>query len=808
VDSLDSRDPVATAPGTAPEADAAAPAAASAEPGLPAHPVVDAQGTGAYGPAGDAPATYPDPHSAPYAEPGPGADPATAQGSPTPVTVHGVHDLAAPPLRDALVGSLLDGRYRVEARVAVGGMATVYRAVDTRLDRVVALKVMHPGLASDAAFAERFTREAKAVARLTHPNVVGVFDQGTDGPYVYLAMEFVPGRTLRDLLRERGALTPHDALTVLDPVLAALGAAHRAGLVHRDVKPENVLLGDDGRVKVADFGLVRALDATGWSAGSSAVTTPGSVLGTASYMAPEQITEGRSDTRTDVYACGIMLYELLTGLKPYPGGSPVEVIYQHLNEDVPRPSAAAPAVSPELDALVAAATARDPELRPVDANALLARLRTVRDGAAATHTALARPATAPDPGTVDLGGVGAGTVDLGAGSTGVGLVGADPLGAGAGLAGTGLPGTGLPGADPHADAEPTTVLPPVTAADQLNPTAVFHLGPPTSTGTAAAHPGTAADAHGPGDPHTPAPAPASAPGHRRRGPGRGVIAVLVALLLIAGTGVGVWYATDARYTRTPGVLDLTTARARARLDSAGLKAKVAYAHSQTVAKGKVVATDPRPGSRVRKHSTVTLTVSEGPRRAKVPNVVGKSLSAAEHALRGAGLDPGTITRKFSDELPAGLVLATDPAAGTVRAPGANIALTVSKGEPIQAPDVTGESVSDAEQDLQDAGLKAKVATARVYSSDADAGDVATQSPASGAQLAAGGTVTLTLSKGPQMVTVPDVTGKKVDDAKKILGAAGFKTRVIRFFFTGRVDSEDPDAGGQAPKGSTITLWVR
>jgi serine/threonine-protein kinase len=480
-----------------------------------------------------------------------------------------------------------------------------------------------------------------------------------------------------------------------------------------------------------------------------------------------------------------MLYELLTGLKPYPGGSPVEVIYQHLNEDVPRPSAAAPAVSPELDALVAAATARDPELRPVDANALLARLRAVRDGAAATHTALAHPGAASA---------------AGAGVASAGVAGAGA--AGAGVAGAGVAGAGA--ADPHPDAEPTTVLPAVPAlapqdaptADtpgELDPTTILRLDAPSGThaaDTGAAH----ADTH--------------APAHRRRGPGRGLIAVLVALLLILGTGVGVWYATDARYTRTPGVLDLTAARARTRLDAAGLKAKVTYAHSQTVTKGKVVATDPRPGSRVRKHSTVTLTVSEGPRRAKVPNVVGKSLSAAERALRSAGLDPGTITRKFSDELPAGQVLATDPAAGTVRAAGGSVALTVSKGEPIQVPDVTGESVSDAEQDLRDAGLKAKVATARVYSSDADAGDVATQSPASGAQLAANGTVTLTLSKGPQMVTVPDVTGKSVSDAKKILGDAGFKTRVIRFFFTGRVDSEDPDAGGQAPKGSTITLWVR
>ncbi|HEY5834088.1 protein kinase domain-containing protein, partial [Streptomyces sp.] len=268
-------------------------------------------------------------------------------------------------VQDPLVGQVLDGRYRVEGRIAVGGMATVYRAVDTRLDRTLALKVMHPGLAADSGFVERFIREAKAVARLAHPNVVGMYDQGTDGTYVYLAMEYVAGCTLRDVLRERGALPPRAALDILEPVLAALGAAHRAGLIHRDMKPENVLIGDDGRVKVADFGLVRAVDTqTGASTGS--------VLGTVSYLAPEQIEHGTVDQRTDVYACGVVLYEMLTGRKPHTGSTPMQVIFQHLNEDVPAPSAAAPGVAPGLDALVARAAARDPRGRPSDAVDMLA----------------------------------------------------------------------------------------------------------------------------------------------------------------------------------------------------------------------------------------------------------------------------------------------------------------------------------------------------------------------------------------------------------------------------------------------------
>ena len=272
-------------------------------------------------------------------------------------------------LQDPLVGQVLDGRYRIDSRIAVGGMATVYRAVDTRLDRVLAIKVMHPSLAVDASFVERFIREAKSVARLAHPNVVQVFDQGNDGSYVYLAMEYVAGCTLRDVLRERGALQPRAALDILEPVLAALGAAHRAGFVHRDMKPENVLIGDDGRVKVADFGLVRAVD--------TVTNTTGTVLGTVSYLAPEQIEDGTADPRVDVYACGVMLYEMLTGDKPHDGDSPAVILYKHLHEDVPPPSAAVPGMAYELDEMVASATARTPAVRPYDAVALLAQ---VRDG--------------------------------------------------------------------------------------------------------------------------------------------------------------------------------------------------------------------------------------------------------------------------------------------------------------------------------------------------------------------------------------------------------------------------------------------
>ncbi|MEV4354501.1 Stk1 family PASTA domain-containing Ser/Thr kinase [Nonomuraea sp. NPDC049625] len=265
---------------------------------------------------------------------------------------------------DPLVGRLLDGRYRIESRIARGGMATVYLALDVRLDRTVALKVMHGSLAEDPAFVRRFIGEAKSVARLSHPNVVHVFDQGTDNDVVYLSMEYVPGKTLRDILRERGRLPAREALEIMIPVLAALGAAHQAGMVHRDVKPENVLMTDDGRVKVVDFGLARAIEATNQ-------TRTGVMIGTIGYMAPEQVTTGAADVRSDVYAAGIMLFELVTGQQPYDGATPMSVAYRHVHDTVPAPSSVFPDVPPLIDTLVTQATAREPDQRPADATAML-----------------------------------------------------------------------------------------------------------------------------------------------------------------------------------------------------------------------------------------------------------------------------------------------------------------------------------------------------------------------------------------------------------------------------------------------------
>jgi eukaryotic-like serine/threonine-protein kinase len=636
-------------------------------------------------------------------------------------------------LQDPLVGQVLDGRYRVDARIAVGGMATVYRALDTRLDRVLALKVMHPTLAADGTFVERFIREAKSVARLAHPNVVQVFDQGTDGSYVYLAMEYVAGCTLRDVLRERGALQPRAALDILEPVLAALGAAHRAGFVHRDMKPENVLIGDDGRVKVADFGLVRSVD--------TVTNTTGAVLGTVSYLAPEQIEHGTADPRVDVYACGVVLYEMLTGDRPHHGDSPATVLYKHLHEDVPLPSGAVPGLPYVLDELVASATARLADIRPHDAVALLAQARGARAALSA-----------------------------------------DQLDA--------VPPRAISGDHRDIAEDRTSVIPRSLTVPRLLP---VNEDDPRLHRTSLLE--------------TPPPPPRRRGGRSRRGP----LAVVAALLLILGVGAGVWYINSGQFTKVPPVLAKTQTQATQQLQKAGLDlGSVKHAYSDTVERGTVITSDPAPGSRIRDNGSVSLTISDGPKTVQVPDLQGWRLDKARNRLKSAGLEAGMVTREFSDEIPRGFVISTDPGAGTERRGGSAIALTVSKGSPVDVPDVTGEDLSEARADLADAGLKVQVAAERV-NSEFDKGQVAQQTPKGDSKAAEGDTVTLTLSKGPEMIEVPDVTGDSADDARKALEDAGFRVeedRGLFGLFGDTVKSQSVEGGQTAPKGSTITIKIR
>ena len=524
---------------------------------------------------------------------------------------------------DPLIGRLVDGRYRVDELVARGGMATVYRATDTRLERTVALKVMRPSFAEDPDFVARFTREARAAARLANPHIVKVFDQGQDGRVTYLAMEYVPSRTLRDVLNERGRLPVNEALTIIEPVLQALAAAHSESVVHRDVKPENVLIGTDGHVFVTDFGLARATNSS-----STQHMTSGLLLGTVAYLSPEQVKPGVSDERSDVYAAGIVLYEMLTGTPPFTGTEAISVAYRHVNEDVPPPSELAPEISTELDEAVLAATARDPNSRPADAAALLLLMRAVPRPAPAVETPIDLQQTMVVP-------VGAAVGAATRHDTAVSLA-------------------------PAVDAPPTvTTAPPA---------------PPSDGTPAAAADGKALDPER----------------HRKRSRRRGVIALIVVLLLAIGAGAFAWWLGEGRYTTVPRLTGMTIQAAESQLEQDGLEVKYANEQfSEIVKAGQIIESDPPQGAEIESGGTVTLVVSKGPERYDVPKVVGKSLSNAKEAIN-ENLTVGEITRKYSDTVERGIVMSSNPKAGQTERPDTRVDLVVSKGlPPVTVPNLVG-----------------------------------------------------------------------------------------------------------------------
>ena len=656
---------------------------------------------------------------------------------------------------DPMNGRLLDGRYRIRSRIARGGMASVYEATDIRLDRTVAVKVMHPGLGDDDEFAARFVREARAAARLSHPNVVSVFDQGDEDGTVYLAMECVPGHTLRDLIRKESPMPPPRAIALVEPVLSALAAAHRAGLIHRDIKPENVLIATDpdsgaSRVKVADFGLAKAV-----SADTQHTATGGVLIGTVSYLAPELVVDGRADARADVYAVGVVLYELLTGAKPHEGESPIQVAYKHVHEDVPSPSSVVDGVPGYVDALVARATARDRGQRPADAAVLLHQVHRVGHALAAgvredleLEADLApRPAisedTAPDPYDAD------------------------------GYAQLLSPAEAV---DEHVH---TTAL--ETALDRREPEPLW-------------------------EPEEPPVVPARRPRRSKRGP----ILLVLALLLVASAGVAAWWFGYARYTPTPGVIGLERAAAVDKLDASGLTAEFGdKAYSETVPAGQVMSTDPSAGENVLDGGTVVVTLSLGKERYDVPKLRGLTEDRAQDRLRATSLAFGESIPRFSDTVPEGTVLRSDPPVGTTLRPDAVVDLVVSKGpRPINIRDFTGADADRATAWFERRDLE--VDTTSEHSDTVAEGDVISQSPDDGTAFA-GDSVDLVVSEGPELVEVPGgLVASGVEDARERLEAEGFEVEVDNddgYIGLGYVFRVDPPSGTMVPAGSTITLYL-
>lgn len=673
---------------------------------------------------------------------------------------------------DPLIGRVVDSRYEVDARVARGGMATVYRARDRRLDRVVALKLMHPHLADSPNFVARFRREARAAARLSNPGVVAVYDQGSLDGIAYLVMELVEGPNLRDLIAA-GPLSVREALGLTAQILRPLGAAHRAGLVHRDVKPENVLLPSDGSVaKVADFGLARAVT-------EATQTTTGNVLGTVAYLAPELITAGASGPRADVYSVGVILYELLTGRQPFEADSPIQIAFRNVHEDVPVPSTAVPEIAAEVDELVAVMTARDPERRPADADAALVLLRAAMADLTESELSVRR---------------GGGTASLRT---------QEVLAANARAARDALAGDAPASAEGRGSAPP----PPREEGPGLRTVSfpIGSIGPgPGATGVLARQ-GSAVGRD--------AQATVGLHGVRRRRRSRRAVLAAAVVMLAAGTATSGWYLLKGpgRLAAVPAVLGMEEASARTAVEAEELAwAEPERAYSDTVAKGLVISCEPSPGSRLHLHQPVTVVVSLGVEQKTVPEVAGSTEDAARAAIVDAGLTVGAVTQAFSDTVASGSVISSTPEAGAVVNHSTAVALVVSKGrQPATVPDVTGMTVDEATAALTAAGLTLG-SSSEEYSDTVAEGGIISSSPAAGADgVFRGDAVDVVVSKGPEMVAVPSVQGMSESEARKALEDAGLQvtTSDVLGGLFGTAHSTDPKAGEKVRKGSTVTLYV-
>ncbi|MFI5914939.1 Stk1 family PASTA domain-containing Ser/Thr kinase [Dactylosporangium sp. NPDC051541] len=657
---------------------------------------------------------------------------------------------------DPLLGALVDGRYRVRSRVAKGGMATVYTALDERLERIVALKIIHPAQSRDPLFVDRFTDEAKTIARLTHPNVVAVYDQGTHHGLPYLVMEYVRGQTLRELLAERRRLQPQEALAIMEQMLAAIAAAHRAGLVHRDVKPENVLVAEspgdthniiDGVVKVADFGLARAVEASADETGSH-------LMATVAYVAPELVTDGHADPRTDVYSAGIVLFEMLTGRVPYEADRPVEVAWQHVDRDVPFPSKYVPGLPAAVDDLVVRATRRDPGARPTDAGAMLAEVQAVREDIGAVTGSRGRQVAPP---TVMVPRV-----------------------------------ESVPQHHAHnqgqtqtyqASRRPSWARLPAPAPTPTQGVARRHRGDVEHRGREGGLPALLAQINA--NPRT----------------RLAVIAAMLTFGLLVAVG-GYWFGVG-RYTDAPDLRTKTGQQAASEAATGGFKVKFGTPKfDATVPKDEVLSQDPPAGGRILSGGTITLVLSLGPEIYQVPDIAGKEWDLAQVDLQAMKLT-GNRAEKFDDAVPVNYVIDTDPKIGTQVKPGQAITVFVSKGpNPVKVPLVVGKTQDQAKQALDKVGIK--IGKVEEVESDKPKGQVVSQSIGDGNSVADGMSIDLQISKGPAQIPMPEVRNMPLDQAKATLEGLGLVVDAQGF---GTVRQQNPAPGTPVVPGQHVSLFA-
>ena len=645
-----------------------------------------------------------------------------------------------------LTGELIDGRYQLERLIAAGGMASIYVGIDTRLDRQVAVKIMHPHLANDEEFVNRFIREAKAAAALSHPNIVAIQDQGWNeggSPAVFIVMEYIDGFTLRELLHEGGPLSSEDLLRYMIPIVSALAEAHKRGIVHRDIKPENILISKDGRIKLADFGLAR-----GEQLGATMTVESSVVLGSVSYLSPEQVQRGISDARSDIYSVGVVLFELLTGRKPYEGESPIQIAYKHVNERIPAPSTITSGIAPALDALVLKATSPNPDQRHRDAAALLSEMRSA--------------AIEIDPRKRQM------TLELDI-----------PV---------------QPSRSKQSTRRPKgEVRIGNTVIERVRTLTSITTQTPAmeSTVTEAKKSETTAEI-------------------RRRTSKRVVrnrfIALSLTFALVLG---GAWYELIGSKISIPSIVGLSESDARKSIEPLGIRvAVVSKAFSEDVPAGMVITSNPGGGGHLSKGGTVGVVISKGPERINVPTLAGMTPDAAATALTSAGLKVGSTTQSYSSTITNGMVIDGDPIAGTAVKRNSLVNILVSKGiQTLQLNSYVGQSGDQASNELTSAGFKVKSTFG--YSESIPAGNVISQTPAGGAPIPVGSTVAIIVSQGSGTVFIPNLYSLTQLAATTALENLQLKVKVRKIGSKKikHVTNISPTVGTKVKRGTTVTITL-
>ena len=646
---------------------------------------------------------------------------------------------AAPEPSDRLVGQTIDARYVIEKRIARGGMATVYRARDTRLDRPVALKIMYPHLAESADFVARFRREARAAAKLTHPGVVAVYDQGSAQGSSYLVMELIKGPNLRTYLRSQGCLTVGEALKITKEILQALAAAHRSGLIHRDVKPENVLLPETGQVKVADFGLARA-------ASEVTAATTGSILGTVAYLSPETVSGTAADSRVDVYATGIMLFELLAGIPPFSGDSPIQIAYAHVHEDVPHIKETQPWVPQPVDDLIAKLTTRDPAKRPLNGDAALELVnQTIAE---------------LNPNEMELRG----------------------------------------------DTPPATNPADSDSDQELTPT-LSEVPLPGAPGSPSHHKSWWKRRRGRQSESALDSATPSEGATRSKTRGRLIGGIVGAIVLLAAILTWFFMWGPGSFRPMVDVVNQQWPDASKSLTAADVTFERVDVFDDNIPAGNVARTNPAPGKPLGRFQTAKIFVSKGIEMLTMPDLTGKTREEALELVKKARFNTPQISEDFHDTVPEGQISSQDPAPNASVAHNTIVKITVSKGrQPVSMPDLVGKPSQEAQNELTQVGLQPQVT--EDFSDSVPKGKVISQSVAPNTTVHRLDQVNLVISKGPEVVAVPNVFGKSEGDARAALESAGFTVNVKRTFGDSkRVLNSNPSAGTQAKVGSTVTITL-